>query len=192
MRLQPDREAIFPHVGPLIEPYREYCLTVSKRGMAASLETCAYLMWLCHELQPGSVVDYGSGFTSYVLRSYAASQDRPVRVVSVDDNEGWLVKTGTFLGRHGLSQSGLMLLDEWLARDEMFDLAIYDLGGGEVRNEHMLRATQLAGTILYDDAQAPQHHFRMAEVAQECGMVLLDVYRQTLEITCRYAAVATR
>ena len=79
----------------LLAPYLEYVTNVSSSGWAASLEVSALLYALADELQPAVMADYGSGFSSYVLRRWAA--DNPAVgsvVISLDASPEWLAVTG--------------------------------------------------------------------------------------------------
>jgi hypothetical protein len=165
MTLQPSRDDIRPYFERLVPAYREYCLTVSKRSMALSIETCAYLWWLCVHLDAKAVADLGSGFSSYVLRLYASESGHTVRVASVDDN------------------------DEWLDKSERF---IHDYAAGDIRNEWMTVAVEHrapSGVVVFDDAQNHNHHFNMAAAARQAGLRLYDVYEQTVDEVGRYGAM---
>ena len=62
--------------------------TVSSKGMALSLETAALVLLLCEIKQPKTIVDLGSGFSSYVLRKWAQGAKHDVVVWSVVDAAG--------------------------------------------------------------------------------------------------------
>ena len=193
MTLQPSRLDIGPYHDRLWPAYKEYCTTVSPRGMAISIETAAYLWWLCDHEEATRVVDLGSGFTSYVLREYAAHAGRDVIVMSVDDNESWLDKTGMFLHSVGHSADGLYLADEWRNTTGRFDVIIHDFSSGAIREEWMTVAADRledGGVIIFDDAQHPEHYRHMCEVARSHSLYLLDVYEQTVDEIRRFAAVA--
>jgi predicted O-methyltransferase YrrM len=190
--LQPARDTIRPYFERLVPAYREYCLNVSRRSMALSIETCAYLWWLCDELQATAVADLGSGFSSYVTRMYAADAAHDVRVVSVDDNAHWLANTRRFLTDHNLSVDGLH--DEsWRHTSHQYDVICHDYASGDIRNEWMVVAVEhrsMDGVLVFDDAQNRNHHFNMAETARRFGLRLFDVYEQTVDEVGRYATLA--
>lgn len=191
--LQPSRDLIRPYAEDLWADYREYCLTVSRRGMAASIESCAYLWWLCDTVDARTVADCGSGFSSYTLRRYAQGKD--VEVVSVDDSPEWLARTAEFLTGHHLPATGLVGPVEWAANDLRFDVVFYDYSGGDAREENMaLAASKVAdgGVIVFDDAQHAGHYKRMTEVCRDERMHLFDVRSQSADEVGRFAAMGVR
>lgn len=191
---QAERDDIFPLFERLWPNYREYCLTVSRRGMAASIETCAFVVWLCGQKKARRVADLGSGFSSFALREYAALTGG-VHVSSVDDNKTWLKATANYLAGHGLSTDGLIHSEQWRTQDGLYDVIFYDFAGGAVREEWMpVAVSRLApdGVIVFDDAQHPSHHLKMAEVSRAAGLALFDIYQQTIDEVGRYAVMAHR
>jgi predicted O-methyltransferase YrrM len=191
MTLQPSRDDIRPYFERLVPAYREYCLTVSKRSMALSIETCAYLWWLCVHLDAKAVADLGSGFSSYVLRLYASESGHTVRVASVDDNDEWLDKSERFIADHGLTPKGLYG-PEWRDHPAQYDVICHDYAAGDIRNEWMTVAVEHrapSGVVVFDDAQNHNHHFNMAAAARHAGLRLYDVYEQTVDEVGRYGAM---
>jgi hypothetical protein len=69
------------------------------------------------------VLALGSGFSSYVLRRYAAQDNRGV-VTSVDDSAEWLSVTKNFLLDHGLSTENLIDLKTFRKADGSFQCRI--------------------------------------------------------------------
>ena len=60
----PTADMLAPYLHALTDAYILYCQSVSKRSMAISLETAAYLAYLADHLKPAASCDLGSGFTS--------------------------------------------------------------------------------------------------------------------------------
>ena len=69
--------------------------------------TAVFLRVLCREIGPAAVLDLGSGFSSFVLRSY--DDGGGARVTSVDDSETWLARTAQFLESRGVPTDQLLL-----------------------------------------------------------------------------------
>jgi len=80
----------------LKEVYEKYITTISSREMAASLECCVFLMTMFKEINPRSILDLGSGFSSYALRYYKESRDSNTQIRSVDSVKVWLQKSKEF------------------------------------------------------------------------------------------------
>src|SRR3954454_24674549 len=87
--------------------HQEYIQSVSTAGMAVSLETAVYLLHLCRATSDTSVLDLGSGFSSYVLRRYAAEAGHAVQVPSVDDDAHWPERPAEFLRQQQCDAGGL-------------------------------------------------------------------------------------
>jgi len=169
----------------LLEPYLFYTTYVSMAQMAISLETASYIGFLARTAQ--SAVDFGSGFTSYVLRRYCPD------VWSVDDDPEWLERTQTFLHGRDLSTEQCVLMDDYPSGQH--DLVVYDYAGGDVRNaSYGFAFSQVAsgGTIILDDMQWDAHADHARSAAAEHGMELFSCKSWTLDEFGRYADAAIR
>ena len=176
----------------LLTAYMDYCQHVSARSMALSIETATLLFNLCETVDAVNVADFGSGFSSYVLRRYAA--DHPgVQVTSVDDNAAWLAKTGGFLDRWNLVDGLLMSWDEYREKPTgPHDVILHDLAGGELRNESMPFVADQAragGLVVFDDMQHEPHREAAAGLV---GFEWLDTRAGTLDEIGRFAVVGVR
>ena len=109
--------------------YHSYVPSISKDFMAVSPELSAFCLSLCRHLEPRSILDLGSGYSSAVFRYYARTAQPTPTVVSVDDSPGWLERTSEFLRTHDLPFDNLV---EWESFQRMehgrFDMVFYDLG----------------------------------------------------------------
>lgn len=128
-------------------PYRRYVDEVSIASMAASEEISHFLASVCESLEPTSVLDLGSGFSSFVLRHYDCE------VWSVDDDEAWLDKTKVFLAEYGLPTQNLLLLGD-LDWSQQHDVVFHDIGSIALRKKLLLQAfaaTRPGGLLILDD-----------------------------------------
>lgn len=114
-------------VDEITAAYNFYITNVSLKGHAASLELSLFLYRWCEQNQPKTIVDLGSGFTSYVLRLYKKNHPG-TDVTSVDDDANWFKKTEQFLVRQGVDTTQLELWDVFQHTPKKFDLVLYDLG----------------------------------------------------------------
>jgi predicted O-methyltransferase YrrM len=123
--------------------------------MAASEEMCHFLASACESLRPSTILDLGSGISSFVLRHF------DVEVWSVDDDKEWLDKTRGFLTQEGVSTENVIHLDDfdWSKR---FDLVFHDFGHMEVREQFLSQAvasTEQGGLLVLDDVH--KLHYRV-------------------------------
>lgn len=177
----------------LLPAYEDYVANVSTPGMAASLETSLYLYCLCRALAARSVLDLGSGFSSYVLRRYAHEAPHEVAVTSVDDDPAWLSRTEDFLRRHGCATGGLM---EWTAYRAgptgPHGVVFHDLAGGEVRDAAMRFAVgQVSrnGVIVFDDAHDDGLRQRMYAEGSKGALELYSLRGRTADSIGRWAVL---
>ncbi len=177
----------------LFDAYRDYVAHVSPAQMAISLETATYVLWAAEKLgseiwgRPFTAVDFGSGFTSYVLRFAGCD------TISVDDSSEWLHWTEVFLNRYGLTEGRLCLLDEF--RPVQADLVVYDFGSGQLRDDHFMTAlAQIApgGIGILDDANHPLHQKAMKRAAEKFNYSLYGIGGLTTDWQGRFAALVVR
>ncbi len=177
----------------LREPYERYVTEVSTPGWAASLEVSSFLLHLCDTLEVKSVLEYGSGFTSYVFRRFAASRGQNVRVISTDNDTDWLGKTASFLKAEGMTANGLFPLEE--VESEIaggkFDLVFQDIFGGIRDSLASTAVDHLApgGLLLLDDANRPSHR-RVLQTA--AGSPLYDCRPWTRDGRGRWSVLVIR
>lgn len=182
----------------LIPAYRDYCVHVSTRGHALSLESCTFAYWLCSTRYAKRPADFGSGFSSYTLRRYATSargEGTNTQPISVDDNPAWLGRTSEFLRRLQYDDAGLMMWDDWLASDFTHDLIVYDYSSGAIREAGMkvvVERLDPGGMILFDDAHHTGHRAAMQVACDTFGLEVLDVHDVTLDTIGRYALAAVK
>jgi predicted O-methyltransferase YrrM len=120
-----------------------------------------FLTTMCEQVRPRTILDLGSGFSSYVFRRYAhgvEQGEQPV-VYSVDESGRWLEKTHAFLRRHELDDPNLSTWSEFQATNPPpFDLVLYDLATLEVRVKLLpavLNFCRPGGLIVIDDIHVP-------------------------------------
>ncbi len=139
-----------------LEPrYKEYIKNVIDARITISLETATFLQVFCEGFRPRSVLDLGSGFSSFVFRSYAERQGN-VEVVSVDDHPEWLKKTRAYLQECGVSDANLHLWSDFSSgKKGHFDLVFHDLGNLQTRRDALPFVIDSAfprkGVVVLDD-----------------------------------------
>lgn len=177
--------------------YDLYIQSVSTAEMAVSWESACFLYAVAALRQPQRLLDLGSGFSSYVLRAYAAQAQHPAEVTSVDDNRHWLTQTAQFLTSQGLPADRLWAWDEFRQQPTRpgFDLVFHDLGTMSTRAAalpHVLQCVSAAGALILDDMHKVEYHATAHQTVPQDGWTLLSARRHTLDGLGRFSEVALR
>lgn len=185
-RLTPTAEQLAKCEERLFPAFIDYTQNVSPRWMAISLRTSAYILWLTATLKPMSVVDWGSGFTSYVLRSSCGT------VYTVDDSKEWLEKTRRFLKRYRCNTERLELADDYRQTSHEHQLVVYDFSSGEIRDglyDFAISEIGPGGVGIMDDAAHDSHAAHMTLAAKTHGHDIWKLEEWTTDELMRYAAL---
>lgn len=174
-----------------LKPYYEYYIThVSRADMAMSLELAAFIYTLCVKKEFKTLLDLGSGFSSFVYRLYA-SEYEGIQVLSVDDDAQWLEKTKGYLRQHGLPDTGMLTLDQFLQQPATkFDCVLHDLNFVEVRINYVQRvldATANSGVLILDDVHKPDYLYQVLDELKQKSISIYDLKPVTLDFYNRYA-----
>lgn len=170
--------------------YDEYISKVSRPDMACSLELSAFLLSFCKVQHVRKVADVGSGFSSFVLRTYAATRDG-VEVLSVDDDNEWLKKTREFLTKHGFTDDNFVQLSSFLdSGTQNFDLILHDMNMVDVRinylNEVFYRLAGKAWMVL-DDVHKGDYRMSCLEKLSKLNVKVFNARKYTFDRYGRYA-----
>ena len=182
---------------PFADAHARYCREVGHPVHAASLELVGLLAGLFNETRPGRVIDLGSGFTSFVLRTLAAGATWPVTVHSVDDSPEWLDKTRAYLRAQGLDDAGTFSWHEFeaSARRGAYDLVLHDMGFMDTRFATLDAVVDLAragGVVLLDDMHKPDYRDKALAALAARGLRPLSLRRLTHDDLTRFAYVLVR
>ena len=145
----------------LMNYYKQYVSQVSNENMAISLRSSIFLIFIIFVFRPKSVLDLGSGFSSFVIRYYLKVSKQSFSVWSIDDSSKWLEKTYNFLNTHNLKTGNLINWDAFaeINRDA-FDFIFYDLGNMQFRKQNLIEILNLAhpGSIfIFDDVHKTEY-----------------------------------
>lgn len=145
----------------LSKDWTNYTTEVSTPDMAVALEVAAILAAIAECTSPKSILDLGSGFSSYVTRKIARQSGATVK--SVDDDPAWLQKTRDYLTKMGVDPQNVGGLETLTDADRgRWDLVFHDLGRMETRAQWLGRALDAAhperGWVLLDDCHKPKYH----------------------------------
>jgi predicted O-methyltransferase YrrM len=153
------------------EMYNNYINNISSAGMAMSLELASYLYAICFAVSPKISIDYGSGFSSFVIRYYKKALNLSIKVISVDDNHSWLLKTEGFLKENGVDSSNLEGFNvESFSKTTKIDLIFYDLNFVEERVkylEEVINQLSSNGFIVFDDVHKRDYMVEVIRVLKK-------------------------
>lgn len=179
------------------DDHARYCREVGHPVHAASLELVGLLVGLVQHTRPRRVIDLGSGFSSYVLRTLAAEAGAPIEVHSVDDSPEWLEKTRGYLRDKGVSDAGLFTWADFGAagRAGGYDLVLHDMGFMDTRFATLDAVVDLArpgGLVLLDDMHKPDYRDKALARLGERGLRPLSLRRLTHDALTRFAYLLPR
>lgn len=177
----------------ILEPtFLEYISTISEEAHAMSLEQAAFLLNLCKSMNPKSVVDLGSGFSSYVLRFY--SRTSPIEVYSVDDNAIWLEKSKHFLQAYNLDIDRMILAEDYFTDPikSVPDLIYYDLGNMETRKYYLSKVLDFFSVnrdtlLIIDDIHKTDFRNYAIKTLKERSLTFYNLKKSTGDKFGRHA-----
>ena len=175
--------------------YEEYISTISTGGMALSLEASVFMSVLCQIHKPKSILDLGSGFSSAAFRLYAMNVEPKPHIVSIDDSQEWLDKTGEFLTQHNLEPSNLITWESFLKENQdSFDFILHDLGSMKTREKilpEVLSLVSHGGVIVLDDIHKKNYRKSAKRVVDEKGLIYHNLKSFTQDRFERYCGLVT-
>lgn len=185
----------FKEITSFLEPhYNQYVNEVSTPQMALSLKAAVFMFILCDVIKPKRVLDLGSGFSSFVLRTYAVTH-REVKVWSIDDNHEWLDRTKAYLVEHELSTERLMLWDEFYQSltIDPFDFVVHDMGSMIFRQQVLSEVIKMVqsgqGLIFLDDVHKPLYARYVRHCLLDSSSLYFDLILDTLDQYQRYCGL---
>jgi len=174
------------------DSYQEYTNNISTSDMAASAEVCAFISALMHLFTPKSVLNLGSGFSSYIIRKTALTTKTPY-VVCVDDDTEWLSKTRNFLHDKKLTDNNLLSWNEFVMSEHwgQFDLVLHDIGNMDTRTAILPLLSQLIsvkdGIAIIDDVHKTKYRHSVESAFSGPQWILGNHKEITLDRYNRYA-----
>lgn len=187
---------IMKKLKPFYEKYTNGPNAISTDGMSISLELATFIYYLCNTYKFKTLMDRGSGFSSFVLRLYAEEQDFNVEVYSIDDNREWLNKTKNFLKENNLSIKKMYMWNWFYGRYKnkiKFDFMLEDAKKKlrvETSNEFTSFMDKENGVILWDDAKP--HNGLITNQAIKLNINKYDIKKYTIDKYGRYGVITTK
>ena len=157
----------------LLKEYENYVTSISTRAMAVSMKCCCYFLHLIEKIQPKSVIDFGSGFSSFAIRKYKKITGNNFEIWSVDSDKKWLKKSKVFCKNNNVESDNFY---EWSNVEERrFDLIFFDIDKTVKRLDYFapLFENFCNGNtvILFDDMHKPilrkQLHYELNNLNKE-------------------------
>lgn len=181
---------------PLRPAYERYVKDISHADMAVSWETACFLYEVASINKSLNILDLGSGFSSYVLRSYVANMNSEARVTSVDDNESWLEKTKSFMESSKLSVERILTWTDFQKNNKgRYDLIFHDLGGMKTRAgsiAFVLTLLTSSGVAVLDDMNEPTYSKAAKSAIKDAGLSYYSARKFTVDGIGRFSGVVIK
>jgi len=176
----------------ILEPYyQKYVSDFTHPGYAFSLESSALLFWVIANINPKSILDLGSGFTSFVIRFAKQYFSLNSECTSIDLEEVWLDRTKEFLNLYGIQQESLKLYNKSDSNQKVsYDLIVSDSSGDRTRVlETYIPLLAENGIVILDDMHSHKLRKEAREVGTKFGLKYRSLYKFTIDSFGRFAAV---
>lgn len=154
-----------------------------------------YLWDKLEELKPETILDLGSGLSSWVIRTWSKDKEN-VQVISTDLEAKWLNFCVNELQARELSIENMFLHEVWeesvKTSRKKYDFIFLDLGDTRARKR---RGAVLAGKLkkkglmVLDDWHMPHYNGEMRDILESAGMTVVD-HKETIDRYGRYVAEA--
>jgi predicted O-methyltransferase YrrM len=157
--------------------HKDYISNYSSVLISMSLNRGTFFYFLCQIIDPKVILDLGSGFSSFLFRSYAKSKGE-CEVISVDESKYWLVETSRYLYKYNLPVTKMIEWNEYQNNGlPDFDLAFLDIGDLNFRLKILpsliINIKKNGGIILVDDYHVP---FYRKNIKKICNEMAVDIY----------------
>ena len=187
-----NKHAKHPLFKELEKEYKKYVNEISVAEMAVSYQLSVFILAYCLEYHPKTLLDLGSGFSSFVLRLYQAKIEPSAIVHSIDDDRQWLERTKNYLKQHQLNTENVDHVDDLSASalHDFFDLVLLDLNFIEKRRDYIGYAIQKLkppGILLIDDVHKVEFLREVKSSAKKGGHTLYNIKKETFDQFGRFA-----
>ena len=157
-------------------------------GWCLSLETSALLYHILTEFNPETIVDIGSGFSSFIIRKFFGRRF----MYSVDDDPEWMKTTIRFLDKHNCSTYNIISTTQFREeyKDKQFDFILLD-NDAHVRKELMSWVFTHSKIALVDDLHSGYAWYleEIRRCEEEFKPLIFDVKDYTMDNYGRFAGV---
>lgn len=168
----------------LLRPaHKDFIKNYSAPLISMSLNRGAFFYFFCKVLKPTTILDLGSGFSSYVFRLYQKNISSNTKVFSVDDSEFWLEETKKYLESYNVSTENLITLNKSLKDTSTnYDLIFLDIGDIPLRVEllpSLLNKVKKGSTLIIDDFHSPHYRKEIERLCKEFSVKCFSLRKVT-------------
>jgi len=172
--------------------YDKYVSEISTSGMAISLESSLTILSLLEYFKPKSILDLGSGFSSFLFRLYKKNAQYRVNIISVDHDIQWIQKSRIFLSYFKLDDENFILSDNFFQskdKNKNFDFILNDFSSGSYRDKItrlIPNFTNSNSCMVFDDMQNYKHKKAVMRVIMQNNYRYVDLKNYTFDFKNRY------
>lgn len=173
--------------------HHDYISNFSVGTSAASLEVSAIIYSICEIIDCKNLVDFGSGYTSYVLRKYEKDQKKNLSIYSIDSSVTWLDTTKNFIKKQNCPEKKLITWSEFENNNSYdFDLAVIDIRPIQRRVqiiEKFLKINKKNTVLIIDDLHKDHLKLPILKLSEKYKFIIYDLKDLTLDNFGRYAGI---
>ena len=193
--MQALRDGMRDHAQTLLPLYEDFTANWLNH-IPASLESSSLLCSLADIIGADTVIDVGCGFSSHVLRDYAAQTSPMPIVYSVDKHLERLGKLHEYLEQRGCSTENIYDWDSIVSKDHLkFDLIFHDMGDMDLRAATLpwvIDHLKPGGFALLDDMHKARYRKKAEAIVAETELHLYSMRELTLDKLGRFAVMLHR
>ena len=193
--MQALRDGMRDHAQTLLPLYEDFTANWHNH-IPASLESSSLLCSLADIIGADTVIDVGCGFSSHVLRDYAAQTSPMPIVYSVDKHLERLGKLHEYLEQRGCSTENIYDWDSIVSKDHLkFDLIFHDMGDMDLRAATLpwvIDHLKPGGFALLDDMHKARYRKKAEAIVAETELHLYSMRELTLDKLGRFAVMLHR
>lgn len=167
--------------------YQKYIDEVSTDYMAASIECCSFLMELCLENKIETVLDLGSGFSSFCFRYLQKYYASWMVCKSVESSQEWLDKTRDFCIKNNVKENNFELWEN--IKPRKYDLVFVDIDSTANRPSYYKQLDQFIYNktyVVFDDMHKKSLFSAVNQIFNR-SLEEINIKEQTTDKFSRYA-----
>lgn len=167
------------------QDHHQYISEISAPLISISYKQAQFLLRLVASLSPESILDLGSGFSTYIFALYnKCISANKVNIVSVDESSFWLKATTDFLAQKHLNVDRVTTYEEYLENNikGKYEFYFVDIGGFELHLEiieSLLQNSNHDYFIVVDDFHVPNYRSSLKSIVNNNKRTILSLRKFT-------------